>query len=135
MEFPRIAPFDARVHHLTKLENYAYQCPRCKHESLFTLDDVKLSHGTKQSHIAADVQRIFDASYPIRNHLEEFYFDFHCQGCTAPVRIYFDASEKHGDRWEFFGSFVMELRANRQQNNAGHVLSNVTKDQSLVQKN
>ena len=124
MEFPRVAPFNTRVRHLNKLEHYAYQCPRCKHESLFTLDDVKLSHGTKQSRIAPDVQQIFDASYPIRNLLEEFYFDFHCNGCSAPVRIYFEASEQRADCWEYFGSFIMELRGNGQRNNRVRVLSN-----------
>lgn len=110
MEFPRVTPFDARIRHLTKLENYAYQCPHCKMESLFTLDEIKHHHGTESSRLPPDAQRLFDLSYPIRNYLHEFYYDFTCPGCTSPVRVFFDAKEKSFDRWEYFGSFVMELR-------------------------
>lgn len=110
MEFPRVAPFNARIRHLTKLENYAYSCPHCKTENYFTLDDVKRCHGMRTSRLHPDAQRLFDASYPIRNFSEEFYFDFHCDVCSSPVRVYFDAVEQQRGRWEYFGSFVMELR-------------------------
>lgn len=110
MEFPRVSPFDARIRHLTRLENYSYQCPNCKHESSFTLDDIKSAHGIKKSNFSIDIQRIFDTSYPIKNSFQEFYFELQCTGCTSPVRIYFDAEENKRGRWEFFGSFVMELR-------------------------
>lgn len=110
MDFPRVVPFDTRIRHLQYLEHYAYKCPHCKQETSFTLEEIRRSHGVKESKLATDVQRMFDASYPIRNFMDEFYFDFNCQGCSAPVRIYFEASEKRTSAWEFFGSFVMELR-------------------------
>ena len=110
MEFPRVAPFNARIRHSAKLENYAYRCPHCKVESFFTLDDVKRSHGARQSRLKPEAQRLYDASYPIRSYADEFYYDFHCDGCLSPVRVYFEAFEQAKKQWEYYGSFVMELR-------------------------
>ena len=111
MKPPHVAPFTARVHHLRKLENYAYSCPHCKENSSFSLEQVRSSHSRRPSLLAYEIRRVFDAAYPINNHHEEFFIELHCEGCSSPVRLYFDARLNTEGHWEYFGSFVMELRS------------------------
>jgi hypothetical protein len=75
------------------------------------MEQVRSSHAHRPSLLPYDVRRIFDASYPILNHREEFFLELHCAGCSAPVRVYFDACQRTEGQWEYFGSFVMELRS------------------------
>lgn len=75
------------------------------------MEQVRNSHSRRSSLLPFEIRRVFDASYPIANRHKEFFLELHCSGCSAPVRLYFDACEGTGGEWEYYGSFVMELRS------------------------
>lgn len=75
------------------------------------MEQVRISHSRRSSLLPYDIRTLFDASYPIANRHAEFYLEMHCAGCSAPFRLYFDACQKEAGGWEYYGSFVMELRS------------------------
>jgi hypothetical protein len=68
----------------------AYSCPHCGQKVEFSTRHFREHEFSRRSNLATAWQELFDAERPLDRSRWESFFDFHCPGCQAPVRIIYE---------------------------------------------
>jgi hypothetical protein len=84
----------------------SFRCPVCSRKTFFSWKDLKAAHAALNQHSAfgKEIKETFDTAFPLQK-IEsnvlgrrmpiflEYALDFHCPGCSIPLRVLFSLIE------------------------------------------